>query len=206
MTEEEWLLWAEAERMLDFVESRTTQRKLRLVVVACCRKLWADLPDEESRWAVEVGERFADGLATEENREAARQAAGRHLTLPVRAVEKPLRGCGAIFREIEAKVTAAQSGSNIEQEFAEQEQWCQLLRDIFGNPFRWVGFNPAWRTDTAVALARQLYESRDFSAMPILADTLQDAGCDDTEILGHCRGPGPHVRGCWVVDRVLGRG
>ncbi len=54
-----------------------------------------------------------------------------------------------------------------------------LVRDIFGNPFRPVAFSPSWRTDTAVAVARQMYESRDFSAMPILADALQDAGCDN---------------------------
>jgi hypothetical protein len=80
-----------------------------------------------------------------------------------------------------------------------------LLRDIFGNPFRPVAFDPAWRTPTAVALAQQMYESRDFSAMPILADALQDAGCDCDDILAHCRGTGPHVRGCWVVDAVLGK-
>jgi hypothetical protein len=80
-----------------------------------------------------------------------------------------------------------------------------LLRDIFGNPFRPVAFDPSWRTSTAVALASQMYESREFSAMPILADALQDAGCEDADILGHCRGPGPHVRGCWVVDLVLGK-
>jgi hypothetical protein len=80
-----------------------------------------------------------------------------------------------------------------------------LLRDIFGNPFRPVAFSPSWRTDTAVALARQMYESRDFGAMPILADALQEAGCEDAAILSHCRGTGPHVRGCWVVDLVLGK-
>jgi hypothetical protein len=50
-----------------------------------------------------------------------------------------------------------------------------------------------------------MYESRDFTAMPILADALQDAGCDNEQILGHCRGPGLHMRGCWVVDLVLGK-
>ncbi|WP_246523278.1 hypothetical protein [Gemmata palustris] len=79
------------------------------------------------------------------------------------------------------------------------------FRDIFGNPFRPVVFSPSWRTSTVVALASQMYESRDFSAMPILADALQDAGCDSADILDHCRGPGPHVRGCWVVDLVLGK-
>jgi hypothetical protein len=80
-----------------------------------------------------------------------------------------------------------------------------FLRDIFGNPYRPVTFSPEWRTDTAVALARTMYETRDFSAMPILADALQDAGCCNEDILNHCRGLGPHVRGCWVVDLVLGK-
>lgn len=80
-----------------------------------------------------------------------------------------------------------------------------LLRDIFGNPFRPVGVSPEWRTATAITLAGRMYESRDFDSMPILADALQDAGCDDADILDHCRGPGPHVRGCWVVDLVLGK-
>jgi hypothetical protein len=80
-----------------------------------------------------------------------------------------------------------------------------VLRDVFGNPFRPVSFDPAWRTSTAVALAAGMYESRDFGAMPILADALQDAGCDSEDILNHCRGGGPHVRGCWVVDLVLGK-
>src|SRR5262249_37606845 len=78
-----------------------------------------------------------------------------------------------------------------------------LLRDVAGNPFRPVPFDPVWRTETTVALARQMYESRDFSAMPILADALQDAGCGSPDILEHCLGFGPHVRGCWVVDWIL---
>lgn len=68
-----------------------------------------------------------------------------------------------------------------------------------------VAFASDWRTDTVLALARQMDGSGDFGAMPILADALQDAGCGDDNILGHCRGPGPHVRGCWVVDLVLGK-
>jgi len=90
---------------------------------------------------------------------------------------------------------------------AGQERVAQadLLRDIFGNVFRPVTFSPSWRTDTALSLAKQMYDSHDFSLMPSLADTLQDAGCDNADILSHCRGPGPHVRGCWVVDLVLGK-
>jgi hypothetical protein len=89
--------------------------------------------------------------------------------------------------------------------WSEAETLAKLVRDIFGNPFRPTIFSPAWRTDTAVSLACQMYEAREFSAMPILADALQDAGCDNDDILKHCRNPGPHVRGCWVVDMVLGR-
>jgi len=80
-----------------------------------------------------------------------------------------------------------------------------FLRDIVGNPFRPVSCDPSWRTSTAVALAHGMYESLDFSPIPILADALQDVGCDSEDILAHCRGPGPHVRGCWVADLVLGR-
>lgn len=71
--------------------------------------------------------------------------------------------------------------------------------------FRPVTFSPEWRTGTALTLAQQMYDAREFSAMPILADALQDAGCDCAAILDHCRGPGPHVRGGWVVDLVLGK-
>jgi hypothetical protein len=88
----------------------------------------------------------------------------------------------------------------------EQKVQAALLRDIFGNPFRPVTFSPQWLTPTVVAIAREMYDSRDFSAMPILADALQDAGCDSDDILNHCRGEGPHVRACWVVDLVLGKG
>jgi hypothetical protein len=89
---------------------------------------------------------------------------------------------------------------------AERLAQTALLRDIFGNPFRPAALDPAWRTSTAVALAKHIYESRDFSAMPILADALQDADCDNVEILDHCRDAKQvHVRGCWVVDLVLGK-
>jgi hypothetical protein len=76
---------------------------------------------------------------------------------------------------------------------------------LLGNPFRPVAFNPDWRTSDVTAMARGMYETRDFAAMPILADALQDAGCENAEVLEHCRGLGPHIRGCWVVDLILGK-
>ena len=84
-------------------------------------------------------------------------------------------------------------------------QQVSYLRDIFGNPFRPVVFPKSWRTEAAVGLALRMYDDRDFAAMPILADALEEAGCDDADILTHCREPGVHVRGCWVVDLVLGK-
>ena len=81
-----------------------------------------------------------------------------------------------------------------------------LVWDVAGNPFRPAELDPHWRTGTAVSIARGMYEAHDFSAMPILADALQDAGCDGEAVLAHCREPGVHVRGCWVVDLVLGKG
>jgi hypothetical protein len=87
----------------------------------------------------------------------------------------------------------------------EEKELCGVIRDVIGDPFNPVKFDKNWRTSTAVTLAKQMYESREFSAMPILADALQDAGCDNDEVLKHCRRAGPHVRGCWAVDGVLGK-
>jgi hypothetical protein len=80
-----------------------------------------------------------------------------------------------------------------------------LLRDILGNPFHPVALPTLWRTDTVSLMAKQIHDSREYSVMPILADALQDAGCDNDDILSHCRGTGRHFRGCWVCDLVLGK-
>jgi hypothetical protein len=89
---------------------------------------------------------------------------------------------------------------------SEEGTQCDLLRDIFGNPFRPVAFNPAWRTSDVRLLAQGIYDAKAFDRMPILADALQDAGCDNEDILMHCRDASlTHVRGCWVVDLVLGK-
>src|SRR5262249_55224546 len=80
-----------------------------------------------------------------------------------------------------------------------------LFRGIFGNPFRPVTIDPSSLTSTVVGLAGGIYADRAFDRLPILADALQDAGCDNANVLDHCRGPGPHVRGCWVVDLLLGK-
>src|SRR5262249_36218601 len=81
-----------------------------------------------------------------------------------------------------------------------------LLRDILGNPFRPEAFDPAWQTTATIGLARSMYDARAFAAMPVLADALEEAGGGVSDVLDHCRDPhGVHVRGCWVVDLVLGK-
>jgi hypothetical protein len=80
-----------------------------------------------------------------------------------------------------------------------------IFRDLVGNPFLPVQFDSSWRTADVLGLARSLYEGGAFDRLPILADALMDAGCADDAILSHCRGPGPHTRGCWVIDLVLGK-
>ncbi|QJW93189.1 hypothetical protein [Frigoriglobus tundricola] len=106
----------------------------------------------------------------------------------------------------------ARTGAGLLQSVADTPATAEQARvmlgvvwDVVGNPFRPVAFEPTWRTDTVVSLARQVYESREFGALPILADALQDAGCDNSHVLTHCRHESGHVRGCWVLDGVLGK-
>jgi hypothetical protein len=175
------------------------------------------MTDERSRQAVEIAELSADGGAEESE-----ELYYAHLRAEV-AFEKAIEDhdyeeqernpraevcCVAVAAtdpEIQIGAVCCAAFEAAPDPMSQERASADLLRDIFGNPFRPVTFSPEWRTDTAVALARQMYESRDFSAMAILADALQDAGCDNEDVLSHCRGPGPHVRGCWVVDLVLGK-
>jgi hypothetical protein len=78
-----------------------------------------------------------------------------------------------------------------------------LVRDIFGDPFRKVTLLRRWRTTNVIDLANTIYEVKAFDRMPILGDALMDAGCNDPTILDHCRTAAPHARGCWVVDLLL---
>jgi hypothetical protein len=80
-----------------------------------------------------------------------------------------------------------------------------LLREIFGNPFRPVTISPHWLTPTVASIAQAIYTDRAFDRLPILADALEEAGCANADILTQCQGPWPHVRGCWVVDVILGK-
>ncbi|VTR93298.1 Uncharacterized protein (Fragment) OS=uncultured bacterium PE=4 SV=1 [Gemmata massiliana] len=235
MTEAEWLACNDPLQMLDlFGASRgsrvlhwlryrrhvpcASKRKLRLFAAGCCRLVRDKFNEHQQR--IDAAEDFADGVpwptsgfGQQQRMEAIEDFVGR--------VPWPGPGVGpwwiafdrpdalwlarfvaewAITGEVnKLDLTRAPQRRTADREV-------RVLRDLFGNPFRPVAFAPAWRTSTAVAVASQMYEARDFSAMPILGDALQDAGCDSAEVLDHCRDAGaPHVRGCWVVDLVLGR-
>jgi hypothetical protein len=227
MTEEEWLACDDPARMLSFLAvsyRNMSARKLRLFAVYCCRDILSPDTEPEVRHAVEVVEQYAEGLATEEEVNAAREAvfhlwldyfggAGPLLTTALglisSAVDNPFRtailGSQGAIEACEA-TDAYRRAARIQEIESLQAAW---VRDIFPSPFRpkfvtrdWF----RWNHGTALIIAHQMYESRDFGAMPILADALQDAGCDNEDILNHCRdASATHVRGCWVVDLVLGK-
>ncbi len=208
MTEEEWLAEQSMHAMFCELGQLATHRKLRLLACACCRRF----SDQLSRSALDgllVAELYVDGKAKKgelRTGKLSREDRGR-LVQAVELATSKHASSGTLQFSLSYAALAAAQRDNTEDDWqavaAEHRAQLTLLRDIFGNPFRPVTFSPAWRTDTAIALAKQMYESREFSAMPILADALQDAGCDSDEVLSHCRGVGPHVRGCWVVDLVL---
>jgi hypothetical protein len=115
----------------------------------------------------------------------------------IEAIAEEAKGKHSVRVVADYATRSATTGENAAQ--------AHLLRCVFGNPFRPVPFAPAWRTPEVTALATAIYEERAFDRLPILGDALEDAGCTDAAILEHCRGPGPHVRGCWVVDLILGK-
>jgi len=212
MTEQEWLDSTEPEAMLNFLQKLQlfSKRKQRLFAVACCRRVWSLLTDERSRTAVEVAEKFADGLVTGSALVAARKR--------VRDVAK-LEGGGGHLLAYAIRMTAADDVLVIqvawntppddwpatEKNTQRKHEQSVLLRDIVGlHPFQPIAIEPSWQTSTVTALARGIYEEKVFDRLILVADALMDSGCDNDEILDHCRLPAEHVRGCWVVDGLLG--
>jgi hypothetical protein len=120
-------------------------------------------------------------------------------------VKNEILGLHEDIREEEAGSEAERYGLRQQGKAEGNRLLARVLRDLFGNPFRPVTFSPSWRTSSALALAATMYDSHDFTPMPVLADALEEAGCDDAGILSHCREQGTHVRGCWVVDLILGK-
>ena len=187
LTEEEWLSGQNLSRLIEFARYPFGERdrKMLLSQVGWVRSGW-DVLSEDGRRAVEAYEANAEGLITIEERHKHYTAWDEGLCAFIRYMhpEPPDDTPG------KAALRAGQKLS---------------LYEVLGNPFRPVAVDPSWLTSTVLALANQMYESRDFSPMPILADALQDAGCGNVDVLTHCRQPGVHFRGCWVVDLLTGR-
>ena len=207
----------------DLGQCLVTDRKLRLFACACCRAVWDRLTDPRSRRAVEVAERYADSEATDEELEQTEtECAIVCEEWPAfAAVACDFHNVGLFHLTHCEKLHPGQ--------FPPPAAQADLMRCIVGNPWRpvrWTrtkrrGPGPAngpfevtvWtseairvRTPTVIAVARSIYEDRAFDECPILADVLEEAGCDDGAILSHLRGPGlVHVRGCWAIDLVLGK-
>jgi hypothetical protein len=221
VTESEWLACTDPTPMLDFLRGKASDRKLRLFACACCRRFWHLLVDSRSQQAVEMSERFADALAGpgeltsawEEARSAgdavARQIDPGTSFDAARAVRlvcaSPLLAVEQLALE---GVALACAGQGLSATTGECQAQTDLLRCLFGNPFRPVTLDAIWRRwhgGLLVSMAGRIYDARDFTDMTVLADALEEAGCTDSDILNHCRRPGVHTRGCWVLDLLLGK-
>jgi hypothetical protein len=187
------------------------RRKLRLFACGCCRLLW-DLLELPLQNAVAVAEQFADGLATKGQLEMARNRALKSqreigdarvetaTSLACATTESRPFGAAFDMTAMELPLAGYTSGAKDGEAVL-----ADLLCCVFGDAFEPVRLGRGWRTSNVTALAQSIYDERAFDRLPILADALEDAGCDNADILNHCRQPGEHVRGCWAVDLVLGK-
>jgi hypothetical protein len=223
MTEGEWLTGSDVDELLAYLGPRADARRLRLLACACCRAIWPQLPDPRSRAGIEVAERYADGKASERELAAARTkalaAAGNQERkagyAPYWTLNHNLRDC--LAHALMAAVDAATlSAVGLGRAGKQSDAWtvatasaiatqAELVREVFGNPYRRAILPASLRTPVVVGLARQAYAEHDFNLLPVLADALEDAGCQDGPLLAHLHGPGPHVLGCWALDEILGR-
>jgi hypothetical protein len=199
------------------LKSKAGRRRLRLFLCAAVRRVWHVLPDEVSRTAVEVAERFADGQAGQD--ELAAAANGVLTLLQAESVRGHRQGpqvtaayaamwacCKTLGPPLDNLIRTSRRDDAAEP--LSSGPLCDILRDIYGNPFRRVAVERRWLTwsgGTIPQMAQAIYDERAYDRLPPLADALEDAGCADVDILDHCRGSGPHVRGCWVLDLLRGQ-
>jgi hypothetical protein len=197
--------------MLDFLRGRAADRKLRLFACACCRRIWPLLTDGRSRHAVAVAEGYAEGRVGEQELRAAHDAS--RLSSKLSRVDwgrDAALCCSSAWEPHEVATGAARFARyKVERKADETLPQAALLRDVFGPfPFRPVSLRPdvlAWGDRLVVRLARGIYDARRFADLPLLGDALLDAGCDEEEVLAHCRAGGEHVLGCWALDLILGK-
>jgi hypothetical protein len=214
VTEEEWWACEDLVQMAGFLTGKAcdTTRRWRLFTVACCDRLWSLIWEEPLENLVGVLDDYAEGRATLEDWQAALRE---HYTFEFHSAEAAEEGMGygedeaAGYALMLAEVLASRCPYAEKEEErrtpqAEQARQADLLRDVF-NPFNASRINDASRSSTVQQIAQTIYDERVFDRIPILADALEEAGCTNAEILAHCRGGGDHVRGCWVLDLLLGK-
>jgi len=208
MTEDEWIACTNPQRMLKHLGLMASDRKVRLFAVACCRRSWEQLTNEKLRLSLETAELFADGKLSQKKRGSVFAAAKRP-GVTVKTFPPCIAFAASLcsVKDIRLWINTIwyQSiGGPIQQHSSS----AILLRDLFGNPFRPVSIGSAllrWNGGTIPKLADSIYEERAFDRLPILADALEEAGCTEKAILTHLRGSGPHSRGCWPLDLLLGK-
>jgi hypothetical protein len=227
MTEQEWLVATNPRKMLAYLKSRASDRKVRLFACACCRRVWSHVLPPSVQELVEVAEQYAEGAVDAAGLSAALQAT-------IDGGEQELfwgqASFAACWAANEQRSFVERVSSQLAREIARHEanarsgnRWkaakdlqlaaqARLVRDLFGNPFYPVALDPAWLTPTVTDLATVAYNERalpsgelEVARLAVLADALEEAGCTNGDILSHLRSPGRHVRGCWAVDLLLGK-
>jgi hypothetical protein len=228
MTEDEWLTCPRVRPLVRYLRLRhglrkPGRRRLRLFACACCRHLEKEglALGASVHQALQVAEDAADGRLHWRRLNQAYYRARAAWRGPAEMTDlTELAFAATLIDPGDAAFRAAESAAEVyalmrapavtyESALARVEAaFVRYLRDIFGNPFRTLAADPAWlrwRDQTVPKLARALYDEGAFDRLPVLADALEEAGCTDAGLLDHARGPGPHARGCWLVDALTGR-
>jgi hypothetical protein len=210
MTEAEWLDSNEPRHMLHFLKGRTSERKLRLFSCACCWHIEHLIRNQCALRVLESSERFADhNMSRDDFREDWARCFEGVFDTPSPDAAVAWAGHDPIHvRDVLMALEEIARGLVLDQRTdvrVELRTQATMMRDIFGYVVHHAVIDTCWKTDTVLTMARHSYSDRAFDRLPILADALEEAGCSDDAILEHCRGPGPHVRGCWVVDLLLGK-
>jgi hypothetical protein len=219
MTESRWWRCQDPDNLLFELGTRISERKLRLVACGCCRLIEPLLPDERCQYAIDLMEHFADGTTTEANVRAAqragrfdaRNAATQWAAEAVASLTRlDVRSLPHHLQEVTYHAARAARDAAGQSEWGQaRSRQADVVRDLFRFPSHpFVIFDPSWlhwQHGLVVQMARTIYADYRFHELPILADALEEAGCENREVLDHCRTQPVHVRGCWVIDHLLGR-
>jgi hypothetical protein len=187
-----------------------SERKVRLFTCGYCRQMWRMLPSE-SRDALVTCERYADNLATHEELLQARQLAvegyrrvNHQISYKKRTIRPPARAALLVVAAAGDAWESAREAVLASIDLVGTPQ-LERLRCVFGDPFHTMRHDLSCSPPDVITLAQAIYDQHAFGRLPELAEALENAGCGDAELLAHLRSAGPHCRGCWGLDAVLGK-